>query len=142
MAASSATGAFGTLLKQGDGEVSEVFTTIAEVTNISGPSLSMDTIEVTNLTSDNASREFIAGLKDGGEVTIDLNFLPAAGTFTAFLANWTNRTKRNFKIVWSDAAPTTWSFSGYVTNIEPSGSFDDKLTASATIKITGQPTFA
>ena len=40
-------------------------------------------------------------------------------------------------MVWTDGDSTTYSFAGYVTNIEPSASIDDKLSASATIKVTG-----
>lgn len=142
MAASGAVGGFGTLLKVGDGGGTEVFTTLAEVTNISGPSLSTDTIEVTHMESPNSAREYIAGLKDGGEVSFDLNFIADDTTQAAFITDWSNRTKRNFKIVWTDDSATTWSFTGIVTAFEPSASVDDKVSASATIKLTGIPTFS
>ena len=49
---------------------------IAELTSIGGLSLSADTIDVTTLDSD-GYREFIQGMKDGGEVSISGYFNPA-----------------------------------------------------------------
>ena len=56
------------------------YTKIAEVSSINGPSFSMDTVDATNMDSTNRWREFIAGLKDGGEVSFDVNWDPAAAT--------------------------------------------------------------
>lgn len=124
------------------GGVDEVFTTVAEVTNISGPGLALDTIEVTHFESPDAFREFIPSLKDPGSVSLDLNFLPANLNQQGFLTDYLNRERRNFQIVWSDADATTWQFGGYVTSFEPSAAIDDKLSASAEIKVTGQPNFS
>lgn len=143
MAQSTATAAFGTLLKVGDGGGPEAFTTLAEVTSISGPALSMDTIDVTHMESPDDFREMIPSFKSGGEVTVELNFLPANATqdaTTGILADFNSRTLRNFQIVWTDAGNTTWAFSAYVTGFEPSAPVDDKLSASMTLTISGNPT--
>ena len=66
----------GTFLQIGDGAVSEMFTTIAEVMNIDGPNLQQETVEVTSHDSTDRWREFIGGLKDGGEISFGLNFSP------------------------------------------------------------------
>ena len=123
------------------GGVDEIFTTVAEVTDISGPSLDLNMIEVSHMESPDANREFVPGLKDPGSVSIDLNFLPANLNQQGFLNDYVNRTKRNFQIVWPNTEATTWQFSGYVINFEPSTSVDDKLSASAEIKVTGSPNF-
>ena len=133
---------FGVLLKVGDGASSEAFTAIAELIGLSGPGLSLDTVESTHTESLNAAKEYIAGLKDGGEVSVDLNFLPGNATHTALIADWAARTLRNFEIVWPDTGSTKWSFSAFVTNYEPSAPIEDRMTASASLKITGVPTFA
>ena len=143
--ASSATTAFGTLLKLGDGGGSEAFATIAEVKNIKGPKLKMDTIEVTSHSSTSAFREYIAGLLDGGEVTFDMNWLPANATQSysaGVLKDMYNRTKRNFQLVFPSASPTTWTFAAFVTGFEPDAAVDGALTASLTLKLTGVPTLA
>ena len=143
--ATSATAAFGTLLKLGDGGGSEAFATIAEVKNIKGPKLKMDTIEVTSHSSTSAFREFIAGLLDGGEVTFDMNWLPANATQSyaaGVLRDMYNRTKRNFQLVFPSASPTTWTFAAYVTGFEPDAAVDGALMASLTLRLTGVPTLA
>jgi len=136
---------FGTLLKIGDGGGTEVFTTIAEVSNISGPGLAMDTIDVTNHSSPTAWRQYVAGLKDAGEVSFDINYTPTAATHnatTGLLKDMNDRTLRNFKLVFPDLGATTWTFAAFITGFEPSEPIDDKLTAAVTLKISGAPTLA
>lgn len=135
--------AYGTLLKMGDGGGPEVFTTVAEVTDISGPGLSLDTVDVTSHDSTDAWREFIATLKDAGEVTFDINYVPTNATHgatTGLLKALDMRTKKNWRLVFPDTGATTWNFSGFVTGFEPGEPVDDALTASVTIKLTGEPT--
>lgn len=138
--------AFGTLLKIGDGaSPTESFTTIAEVTNIGGPSLSLDPIEITSHSSTGGWREFIGGLLDGGEVSLEINYDPVGATHdasTGLIYDMTNRTVRNFQLVFPDTGNTTWSLSALVTAFEPSEPIDDKLAASVTLKVSGQPTLA
>lgn len=63
---------FGTQFKRGDGGGVEVFTPLADVTNVSGPGLSRETIDVTSHGSPDAWMQFIGGLKDGGEVSLEI----------------------------------------------------------------------
>ena len=138
--ASQAVNAFGTTISKDGNE-------IAEVTNIGGPKLARDTLEVTHHKSTGMWREFIKGLKDGGEVSLDLNFLPFHATHnastTGLLADFSDDTTiAAWVLTFPDSGGTTWSFNGIVTGFEPSQPFDDKLTASVTIKVTGQPTLA
>ncbi len=142
---SSATIGFGTLFKRGDGGGTETFATVAEVVSISGPSLSMDTVDVTHMESTGTYREFIPGLKDGGEVSVTLNFLPADATQNAtagILKDYNDRVLRNFQIVFPDSGNTTWTIAGYVTAFEAETPLEDKMTASVTIKVSGEPTLA
>lgn len=138
--------AFGTLLKIGDGgSPTESFTTIAEVTSIGGPALSLDPIETTHHASTGGWREFIGGLLDGGEVSFDINYDPVGATHdasTGLIADMVARTVRNFQLVFPDTGNTTWSFAALVTSFEPSEPVDDKLAASVTLKVSGQPTLA
>jgi predicted secreted protein len=139
--ASGAVLGYQTLLQRGDGGSPEGFTTIAEVLDISGPSSSVDTIEVTNMDSPNNYKEYIAGLLDGGEVSFDCNFTNVASQ-TNIIADHQNRTLRNFKMVLPLAGNPAWTFAGYVTGFDNSQPVQDKITASFTIKITGKPTLA
>ena len=142
---SDAVSGYGTLLKMGDGAGPEVFTTIAEVKDITGPGFEAGTLEVTNQSSPGAVREFIIGLLDAGEVTFDLNFLPNHATqdeTTGLLGAYLGRLKKNYKLVYPVSPVWTINFAALVTGFEPSAPVDDPLSASATLKVTGLPTFA
>lgn len=115
----------------------EVFTTIAEITNISGPGIKMDLIDATHMESPNSFREYIPSLLDGTEISFDLNYLPGDTNQGGLREDQLARAIRNYQIVWTDEDGSTDSFAGYVTDFTPSAKIDDKLSASATIKITG-----
>lgn len=137
--------AFGTLLKIGDGGGTEVFTTIAEVKDISGPSLKLDTEEVTSHSSTAGWREYIGTLLDAGEVTFTVNFIVTGATHSqtsGLLKDLKNKTLRNFQLVFPNVGNTTWAFSAYVTGFEPSMPVEGALEADVTLKISGQPTLA
>jgi len=133
---------FGTKLKIGDGASPEVFSEIAAVSSVSGPGISLDTIDVTTDDSPGGYKQYAAGLLDAGEIKLELNFLPANTSQTGLLTALASRAAKNFKLVFPDTAATTWSFSAFVTNFEPSAPVDGKLSTSVTLKITGQPTLA
>lgn len=135
---------FGTLFKFGDGASPEVFTTVAEVTNIDGPGLSRAIPEATHMESPNGYREYIGGLKDGEEVTLECNFLPGNATQDpddGILSLFESGIRTNFQIVWPFSPTVTWQFAGVVTGFQPTTPVDDKITISVTIKVTGQPDF-
>jgi len=132
--------AFGTIIAIDN---AGTYSTIAFVRDVGGPSLSLDTIEITTHSSAGGWREFTPGLLDGGEVTLDL-FLDTAsatqGNTTGLLSEITGRTVEGFRITWPDA--TTAVFNAIVTSWEPGAVVDGALTGSVTLKITGAVTFA
>jgi len=135
--------AYGTQLKLGDGASPEVFTVIAQVTSIGGPNLEMDALDVTAHDSTAGWREFIGGLLSGGEVSLEINYDPVGGTHdasTGLIAELEGRTISNYQLVFPDAATTTWEFTALVTRFSPSAPVADKLTASITLQVSGQPT--
>ena len=119
----------------------EAFTTIAEVTNISGPEFQLETIEATHMESTDGFREYLASLRDSGEVSFDLNFLPGNANQKGLTDDLVAGVRRNFKIIWTDAASTPFEFAGFVTSFSANAQIDDKLSASATIKVTGPITW-
>lgn len=125
-------GAYGAILKRGA-------TTIAQVRDITGPGLSLDTIDVTTHDSTDAWREFIAGLKDGGEVSLDIVFDPDNASQTNFRTDLDARTINTWSITLTDSSPAIITFSALVTEFEPSMAVEDELSASVTLKITGEP---
>lgn len=130
--------AFGTQLLRGDGGTPEIFTAIANVTSISGPGLSRETIDVTAHDSPDGWMEFLGGLKDAGEVSADINYDPSK--HDTLVADFDDDEPRNYQLVFPDA--TTWSIQAILTGFEPEAPYDDKLAASLTFKVTGKPTLS
>lgn len=130
---------FGAELRRGDGTTpTEVFTAIANITNIEGPGIERETIDVTAHNTVDAYMEFVGGLKDGGEVSVDVNYDPAQ--HDALIADFDDEDPRNYQLVFPDAAATTWSFAAILTEFNPEAPYDDKLAASLTFKVSGKPT--
>jgi predicted secreted protein len=134
--------AFGTLLQVGDGATpTESFTTIAEVRDITGPEISMDTEDITPHDAADGWEEFIPTILRSGEVTFDVNFVPSNATHgdtSGGLINLLkNRTLRNFKMVLPTTPTYTWSFAAYVTGFRNSEPVGGALAASVTLKPSG-----
>lgn len=126
---------FGTALARGNGAGTEVFTNIAGVTNISPPSLSRETLDVTGHDSPDMYREFLGGLKDAGEVSIDINYRPSV--HDVLVGDLDDEEPRNYKLVFPDT--TEWAFPAVMTGFAATAPHDDKLTATVTFKVTGKP---
>ena len=131
--------AFGTLLKRGG-------VTIAQVTNIAGPGISLDTQDVTSHDSTSGWEEVVGTILRSGEVKLDLVYDPNAATHKwaagGLLSDLVLRTATAYTLVFPSTAAVTWAFNAFVTGFEPSAAVDGALTASATLKITGAPTLA
>lgn len=143
--ATAAKSSFGTFLKLGNGATSETFATIAEVRDIKGPKMKLDTEEVTSHDSTDGWVERIGTLLDGGEITFDINWLPGNATqsFSAgLLKDMVGRTLRNFQLVVPAAATLTWTIPALVTGFEPDLPVKGRQGASITLTLTGKPTLA
>jgi len=117
------------------------FELIGNITELSAPSQSADSVETTHMGSSSEFREFMAGLRDAGEVsgTIQLDFNSSAvqGVETDYQDGVTG----DYKMVFSDSGGTTWEFSAFVTGLEVQTPIDDIATYSFTFKISGIPTY-
>jgi hypothetical protein len=140
---SNAVSAYGTLLKIGDGGGTEVFTTLAEVKSIEGPTMETDIVDVTTHSSaaSGAFREKLATLIDAGEVTFDLNFVPGDRQHTQLRTDQLARTKRNFEIWYPGSVSADIEFQAVVTNFPLSFPVDGPMESSVTLTITQAPTF-
>ena len=142
MAVSIAFDGYGVSFGIGDGSSSEGFDLVAEVLDVSGPGYNRDTIDVTHASSPSHYREFIEGFKDGGDVSLTMNFTQAS--YASFLAKFDSDGKDNFQITIPDdnfSNKPTIVFNGTVTGIETEYSVEDKVTASVTIKVSGKPVY-
>jgi hypothetical protein len=134
----------GTLLKRGNGASPEVFETIAEVTSINPPQMESEDVKVSHMESPGGYHEYIPGMREAGEVSFEINFLPAHATHngvTGLAANHRARTVHNWKIELAGGG-AVWSFPGYVKTFNVQIPVDDKVSASVSIKVTGEPLLA
>src|SRR5690606_13075173 len=113
--------------------------TVAGLTSIGGLELSADTIDVTTLDSDGGYREFIAGFKDAGEVSLEgyLELEEGKGQKDLYDLFESGGTE-DFTISFPNGAK--WEFKGVVTGFSTSADLEDPLSFSATIKVSGKPT--
>ncbi|WP_017602209.1 phage tail tube protein [Nocardiopsis lucentensis] len=131
--------AFGSQFYRGDGGSPETFDLVGEATDISGPEMSRDTIEVTSHDSPDAFREWVGGLKDGGEVTFTVRYDP--DLHNPLQDDFDDEQTRNYQIRLPDVPGGIWNFSAFITNMGLSFPMEDAMGADFTFKISGKPTF-
>ncbi len=120
------------------------YTAIAQVRDISGPSLQQEATEVT-ARGGNMWREYVGGLKNGGDVSLDALFDPALATHGAAAAPGivymlNNGTLGDFQMVFSGGV--TCTFFALVTAVDPKSPMGDALTADVKLKVSGAPVWA
>lgn len=110
--------------------------TVASVTEVGVLDASAETIDTTAHDSANGWRTFIGGVKDGGELKMNINYDPAVhGAIFALLG----ADGIEHKILLPDAGAATVEFDGIVTGFSAGAPFDDKLSGEVTIKVSGAP---
>lgn len=127
----------GTLFQTGDDASPQTFATLAEVTNITPPSIARDAVEATHMQSPEKWREFIAGLKDGGELAVELNYVKTSAA--TMMAEFDSDVVKDRRITFPDGS--TFDMAALCTAFEPDAPNDDKIAASATFKVSGKPVF-
>ena len=130
--ASNAVSGVGTEFRRWTGSAWEQ---LAEISSITGPTMTRDFIDVTSLDSTGGYREFITGFRDAGTISLSMNF--TRHTYDAFKADFESPTAQYYEIVLSDTENTTLEFEGLVTEVPITIPTDDKITADVTIKISG-----
>lgn len=138
MATSALIGNGGSFAIQQTGDASPVV--LAEVTSISPPSDQVDVLDVTHLASPNATREFITGLRDPGECSIEMNFVPGSAADTKLQSVRDGRVPVTCVVTFppvGDAAAISWTFTGILTGYETTMSGDEPMSATVTFKVTG-----
>lgn len=132
---SDAVSGVGTVFQRWSGSVWEK---IAEINSISGPSMTRDFIDVTSLDSVGGFREFITGFRDGGTVSLTMNFTRTS--YDKMLLDFEDDDPHYYEIVLPDDVNTSFEFCGFVTELPLEIPTDDKITANVTIKVSGRVT--
>lgn len=113
---------------------------IPEVISVSGLGQKNDLVDATHFGS-NGTREYIAGLADGVEFTVECNFVPNSAQQEAIVAGVVAKSTGLFQLVCTGASPNvTFAFSAVYIGWELGPSVDGRNTISFTFKISGAVT--
>lgn len=112
---------------------------VARLTNIDPPEITRENKEVTDHDSPDGTKEFIPGLKDGGEVPLEGNLIPTDNTQTGLLAAVDIDEPEEWTIEFPTKPKLYIRFMGYVNAFKVgSAPVDGTLTFSSKIKVTGK----
>lgn len=126
---------YGTVLEIALASAPTVFTYIREVFDATPPSDTDDSIQASHFQSPNRTHEYIPGWTDGGEASFQMNYVPGSAT-DAFL-----RSVKGLKLI----ARLTFAngvrilFNCTRQGYEVAVPNDDKMTATLSLKVSGEP---
>lgn len=114
---------------------------LEEVFSITPPNPQSAQVEATHYKSSGRTREYITGLIDLGEGTIEMNYVPGSPSDVLLRAAVAAGNARDYKIVIPDS-PSNWQAIGkcIVTGYERSLPVDDRMTVTVTVRFTGAAT--
>ena len=127
-------------LELGLGGSPEAYERFCAVSNVTGIGETNELVDVTTACS-NGSREFIGGLAEGSEVTIEANFIVDDLNRERMIADVKNKTNRSFRLVFDDngdgATDLTLWFRSAPIAWELIPSIEDKNQITFVVKISG-----
>ncbi|WEX07371.1 phage tail tube protein [Chelativorans sp. AA-79] len=126
---------YGSVFEMADLATPTVFTYIAEAYNYAPPSETTDTPDATNFQSPNRTKEFVEGLTDPGESSFEMNLVPGSASDKALIA--AKGKKKWCRFTWPNGVQIMYI--GLRQGYERSVPNDDKMTATVTWKVSGDP---
>jgi hypothetical protein len=133
----------GTLIQRETAPGSTVYTTIAEIMDLTPPALTRNTFETTS--HNDSEDSYIVGLKRKGEITFKVNWIPTDPTHddsTGLIASWNSGALENYRIVWPGVGNGYWQVPAYVINFQPESPTEGVQAANVTLKPSGDMVFA
>ncbi|MDX1219047.1 histidine kinase [Sinorhizobium medicae] len=135
MADTDASIGYGITFEMADILTPTVFTYLSEIFDVTPPSDETDQVDATHMQSPNRTREFIDGLTDPGEASFEMNYVPGSASDKALIAA---KGKRKWcRITFPNGVQTL--FTGSRQTYEKAAPTDDKMTATVTFKVSGDP---
>ena len=131
----NAVSSVGALLKKWSGSA---WASVGEVTTISGPSMSRETIDVTSLGSTGGYREFIPGFRSPGTLTFTMNFNRT--DYAAMKADFEDDSAQDYELILPDTDKTSLEFQALVTELPLNLDSGSQITCNVSFQITGQIT--
>jgi len=109
--------------------------TVAETVSITLPPLSRDAIDASHECKPGEWRESVPGLKNGGEVTVEMNFTNAQ--YIALAAELDTSATLSRRIVFLDGS--IYPFDAFLVALESGATVGDRRAAAARFKVVGEP---
>lgn len=129
-------------LERGDGASPEAYTRICQVFGISGLGESNELVEATTFCSA-GNREYIGGLADGEEMSIECNYEQGDVSLLAMIADVKAKIVRGFRVVAEGQSPAeVFSFDAVCMSWVLNPAVDDRNTITFGLKISGAVTVA
>lgn len=152
MSIAQAQPAINTLLKIANEGSPLVFNVIANVGDLTGPSMMGNVVDVTSHSTLVPWAQKIVTLLDNGDITLPCYFIPSSpgsdgtpntpeghnGT-NGLLSVFTQRQLRQYSLTFPDAAATTYYMIGYITKFSFKAPVKGVLTADVTFTFTSEP---
>ena len=119
-----------------------VLTKVAELTSVGLPNPQVAEVEATHFESPDRSREYIPGLKDNGEITFGINWLPGSDTDELINGALSDTAARGMEVRVPGTGDTkqVFAFDGIVRGYEKAIPIDDRMTATVTVRVSGAVT--
>jgi predicted secreted protein len=116
-----------------------VLTELEEILSVTPPNPQVDDVEATHFKSPGRRREYISGLIEDGEGVFEMNYVPGSDTDELIREALEAGDDREYKIVVPDG-DFGWAISGtcIVKGYERNIPIDDRMTASLTVRFTGE----
>ena len=136
--------AYGSIFQLGDAATPEVFTAVAEITELSFLDMSRDKIVVTNHASPDGYHEKLPGMRDAGKIAIKANWLPNNATqdeVTGILSKFNDNVLHNCKIIAAGSIVTA-AFACFVSNFKADLPLEKQGQLEFTVEISGKPTIS
>jgi hypothetical protein len=112
---------------------------IGEIKSFNGPGGQASEIDVTTLES--TAKEFLMGLQDEGEISMDVNYDPADVGQKFCREARASQTRNSYRITFPNDAATTLDFLAFCKGFSLSGGVDDVVKGSISLRVTGAVTF-
>lgn len=124
------------------------WTAVGNVISITGPSQTRDSLDISTMDSTSKYREFTPGMLDAGEITFDVNYDGSSSGEANSLSTLFTASAYTWGVSFGDNSTSTvvthnsyWRSDGIITALGHAIPFDDKITQSITIKLSGVPLY-
>lgn len=111
---------------------------IGKVLNSTPPEVKKDVVDATHSKSPGKFKEYISGWRNAGEVSIDILY-DGAADLVPLVADVVADDPFDYRFEFPDGS--FWDFTAFATGVAPQGPIDDKLAATLTFTVTGEPDF-